>query len=346
MKALLLSGPNQISIRDVPLPRFGEDELLIEIRYASMCSSDVKLIRGEFHGQRLPLIPGHEWCGVVADAPPRHSHWVGRKVVADILMPCHACEYCRIGKRNLCTDLSESGITRDGGFAEYTTVKATNVIALPSAMPLRQGCVIEPTAVAYNAIQRIGGVRPAERVLILGSGTIGLIVTSLARAMGSAELVVVDPIAQRLKVAKACGATHVSDVTGPRLAWLFEGGDLPRPDVVIDATDDAAAFATALEVVRPGGRIGSIAYAAEKEATVTPSLIMRKELTIYGVLSPTETWPQAIEMVANGVVDADRLITHQFRLEQYETLLALMSDRADGILRGAFVFGEGDGTLI
>lgn len=340
MKALVLSAPGQISLRDVPMPRLEQDELLIEIRYASMCSSDVKLIRGDFHGQRLPLIPGHEWSGVVADAPPHSRHWVGQSVVADILMPCHACEYCRMGHKNLCTNLSESGITRDGGFAEYTTVKAANVLALPADMPLKHGCAVEPTAVVYNAIQRIGGIRPAERVLILGSGTIGLIAASLVRAMGAAELIVVDPVKERLDVAKACGATHGLDVTGPRLVAFFEEGNLPQPDVVIDATDDAAAFGTALEVVRPGGRIGYIGYAAGTKTTIEPSLIMRKALTIYGVLSPTQTWPQAIEMLSKRVVDADRLITHEFRLEEHETLLALMAGRADGILRGAFVLGD------
>jgi 2-desacetyl-2-hydroxyethyl bacteriochlorophyllide A dehydrogenase len=340
MKALVLTGPGQLSLREVPTPQFGEDELLVAIKYASMCSSDTKLIRGSFHGQKLPLIPGHEWCGVVADAPPRYRDWVGRKVVADILMPCLVCEHCRIGRRNLCTNLSESGITRDGGFAEYTTVKAVNVMALPDAMPLKHGCIVEPTAVAYNAIQRIGGVRPAERVLVLGSGVVGLIVMSLVRAMGPAELVAVDPIPARLEVAKACGVSRVLDITGPQLAALFDAGDLPRPDVVIDASDDPNSFSTALEVVKPGGRIGYITYVADMKATIMPSLMMIKALTIYGVLSPTETWPQAIEMVAKRVVDAERLVTHQFRLEQYEALLSLMNDRADGILRGAFVFGE------
>lgn len=110
------------------------------------------------------------------------------------------------------------------------------------------------------------------------------------------------------------------------------------PDVVFDATGSSEAFGTALEIVKPGGRIGYIGYSAYDKANIQPSLIMLKELKIFGVLSPTETWKQSIELIQKDMIDVEELITHQYELKEYLKLLDLMENRKQGIIRGAFKF--------
>ncbi|MCX7747694.1 MAG: alcohol dehydrogenase catalytic domain-containing protein [Clostridia bacterium] len=337
MKALYVLGPNQLKFCETEEPAFNEEQVLIKVQYSMMCSSDVKLIRGDFHGLKLPLIPGHEWSGVVAKAPEKYQYLVGKKVVVDILFPCQQCEQCRKSRRNLCENMNEIGVNLNGGYAEYVVADVKNVIPIPDSISLKDACLIEPLAVVYNAIQRVG-IRPAEKVAILGSGVIGLLLVSLAKQMGATQIQVMDYIGDRLKIASSLGATATYDMNQGNLVEDYKKGWMPLPDVVFDATGSADAFNTALEIVKPGGRIGYIGYSAHEKVNIEPSMIMLKSITIYGVLSPTETWLQAIELIENKVIDTEKLITHEFPLEEYETVLNLMKERKDGIIRSVFKF--------
>lgn len=337
MKALFVTGPNQLKFCEVDKPTFNDEQVLVKVKYSMMCSSDVKLIKGEFHGLALPLIPGHEWSGTVEDAPEKYKNLIGKNVVVEILSPCLVCEQCRKGRRNLCTNMDEIGVNLHGGYAEYVVVNAKNVIPIPECISLKDACIIEPMAVVYNAIQRVG-IKPAEKVAILGSGVIGLLLTQMAKMMGASEILVVDYIQYRLDKAARLGATEVYNLTGKDFISDIKKGNITSPDVVFDATGLADAFNTALEIIKPAGRIGYIGYSAYEKVSVQPSNIMLKSLSIYGVLSPTETWIESIELIKKKMINTDELITHEFQLDEYEKMLSLMKERKDGIIRGVFKF--------
>ena len=144
MKALVVTGPNQIKLTEVEMPTLGSVQVLIQVKYSMMCSSDVKLIKGDYHGLKLPLIPGHEWSGVIAQAPEKYKHLIGKKAVVDILFPCLQCEQCRKGRRNLCENMNEIGVNLDGGYAEYVAVDVKNVIVIPDTISLKEACIIDP----------------------------------------------------------------------------------------------------------------------------------------------------------------------------------------------------------
>ncbi|RCX11129.1 L-gulonate 5-dehydrogenase/2-deoxy-scyllo-inosamine dehydrogenase [Anaerobacterium chartisolvens] len=336
MKVLRATQPGRLELCEVEKPALKEEQVLIQVKYSMVCSSDIKLIRGEFHGLSFPVVPGHEWSGIVVEAPEKYKHLIGRKAVADILFPCLKCEQCRKGRRNLCENLLEIGISLQGGYAEYIAVDVTNVIPIPDSIPLKHACIIEPLAVVYNAIQRVGGIKPAETVAILGSGAVGLLLASLAKLMGAAKILVTDYIEERLDIAKKLGATETLNVSDSSVIDECNCGRIFNPDIVFDATGNAEGFNAALEIVKPGGKIGYVGYSAHDKASIQPSQIMLKALNIYGVLSPTETWTEAVNIIENGMIDVDKLITHEFKLEEYATLMDYMSNRKNGIIRAAF----------
>ncbi len=336
MKALKVTGPGKIELCDIEIPKLQDNQVLIKVEYSAMCSSDVKLIQGNYDGLVYPCVPGHEWSGVVTETREDNKHLLGKKVVADILFPCLQCEPCRMGKRNLCTNLKEIGISMQGGFAEYVAVDAKNVISISDSISLKHACIIEPLAVVYNAIQRVGGIKPAQKVIVFGSGAVGLLVTALAKLMGATHITNVDYIESRLEVAKELGATKTFNLRERDIIEAYQKDEIAQGDVVFDVTGEAEAFNMALELVKPGGRIGYIGYSAYDTAEVKPSNIMLKAVDIYGVLSPTETWLQAIEIVEKELIDIDKIITHEYKLEEYEILLKNMKYKEDGILRGVF----------
>lgn len=336
MKALKVTGPSKIELCEMEVPKLQNNQVLIKVEYSAMCSSDVKLIKGNYDGLVYPCVPGHEWSGVVTETTEQNKHLLGRKVVVDILFPCLQCEPCRTGKRNLCTNLKEIGISLQGGFAEYVAVDAKNVIPISDSVSLKHACIIEPLAVVYNAIQRVGGIKPAEKVIVFGSGAVGLLVTALAKLMGATYITNVDYIESRLEVAKEMGATDTFNLSERNIIEACQNGEISQADVVFDVTGEAEAFNMALELVKPGGRVGYIGYTAYDTAMVKPSNIMLKAVNIYGVLSPTETWLQAIEIIEKELIDIDKIITHEYNLEEYEMLLKRMEHKEDGILRGVF----------
>jgi len=337
MKALVVIAPNQILFKDVDIPIFDRDQVLVEVKYSMMCSSDVKLIKGQFHGLKYPIIPGHEWSGKVVDATPNHKHLIDKKVVVDILSPCLTCEQCRRGRRNLCANLNEIGINLNGGYAEYIAVNVKNVIPISDDISYKDACIIEPLAVVYNAIQKVC-VKPAEKVTILGAGAIGLILISLMKLSGATEILVSDYIPERLEKAKKLGATKIINAGQQSLTKIIQDNRDIMPDVVFDATGSSEAFGIALEIIKPGGRIGYIGYSAYDKISIQPSLIMLKELKIFGVLSPTETWLQSVSLMEKKMIAVSELITHEYSIEQYQNLFSIMSEKSDGIIRGVFKF--------
>lgn len=328
MKSVQVVGANELRLIEQDIPELKEDQVLIKIEYSLMCSSDVKLIKGQFHGLKLPLVPGHEFSGVVVKAAGSNQHLVGKKVVVDILSPCLKCEFCRKGRKNLCKNLEEIGVTLDGSYSEYLVSDARNVIVIPDDVDLKEASLIEPLAVVCNAVQRVG-VKPSEKVAIIGSGVIGLLLTTLLKHMGASEVIVIDYLSERLEIAKKIGATCTVKREGQNEIDI-------NSDVVFDATGSSEGFALALDIVKPGGRIGYISYSASEKVIIEPSKIMLKEIDIYGVLSPNDTWIQAIDLIKKGIIKSELLITHEFSLAEYCKVYDLMNDKKDGVIRAAF----------
>lgn len=173
MKAYVLEGPGRLCFKDVPVPEPRPDEVLIKVMAAGICGSDIpRICRTGAH--RHPLIPGHEFAGIVERTGSEVSeHWIGKRVGVFPLKPCFSCSCCRKGQYELCREYDYLGSRCDGGFGEYTAVPEWNLIELPDMVSFEQAAMLEPMAVAVHNIRRIG-LKKEETALVLGLGTIGL----------------------------------------------------------------------------------------------------------------------------------------------------------------------------
>jgi len=332
MTALVVSQPNCFEVREVARPIPGPDEALVRVRYSAICGSDLKLIRGRMEEIVFPLIPGHEWSGEVVEAPRAFRRFVGRPVVSDILQACGACEDCARGYRNLCSALTEPGISVDGAYAQYILVKAKQLYLLPAALPPERACMVEPLSVVLYAMQRLR-LEGGERILIFGGGAIGQLLAQVVRLAGASRVVLVDHHDERLEVARRLGADVVVNPKKNNLKEFLSDHQELKPELVFEASGSAWAFRECLEIVRPGGRVGVIGYAGRDKIAIEPAVFMRKLLQLRGVLSPTGSWDRAIDLLANQSVRVDPLLTHRFPLVRFAEGFDLAERRVDGVLR-------------
>lgn len=331
MQALVASGPNAFQVEHIRAPEPARESVLVQVECCSICGSDVKLLAGAMKDIRFPLVPGHEWSGTVIGAGEDSRHLVGRRVVSDILQSCGSCTNCRTERPNLCLGLIEPGLSAQGAFAELIAVPANSVRLLPDAVPLDVACLVEPLSVALYAVDR-QPVAPDDRVLILGGGGIGLLILQLVRLLGLERVALVDPHHRRREVALALGAAAVaSSCDAFELEAMAEFGGAPT--VVYHAASRADAFAQALQVVEAGGRIGVVGYTGDEAVEIRPSDVMVKLLDIRGVLSPTADLRRAIELLADGRIRAEPLLTHDRNLDEFEEALDLIATRRDGAIR-------------
>ncbi|HEY5981535.1 MAG TPA: alcohol dehydrogenase catalytic domain-containing protein [Microlunatus sp.] len=300
MRALVVHGPHEARVDHVPVPEPGPGELLVRIDRAGICGTDIELFTGEmayFARGRThhPLRLGHEWTGtVVAVGSASEGLWMSRRVIGDTMHGCGACGDCRGGRQHVCADRREVGITdgSPGMLAEYALIPTRFAHYVPDAVSTAAAALVEPGANALRAV-RAAAVDQQSRLLILGDGTIGLLATLFAVDAG-AEVTVCGLRPERLALAGRLGARHVVPVDD--LTGIAPGSY----DAVLDATSDPAAPATAVSLVRPGGRLALIGLAGEPSLVDTRELVLA-DVTAVGILSASPALADTLRAYATGL---------------------------------------------
>ena len=232
MKAIVYTGPQQLRYQDVADPDPAPGEIIVRVRAAGICGSELHGVASESPFRVPPLVMGHEFAGIREDTAER--------VVVNPLLACLSCDLCRRGSANVCRSRAIVGINRPGAFAERVAVPEANLYPAPQALTWEAGALVEPLANAIHA-WRLSGDPAPQRVGILGAGAIGLVSLLVALTRGTPEVAIADLADERLAVAEQLGATSV----GRTLDGEF--------DLVIDAVGVAATRAASVELVRPGG---------------------------------------------------------------------------------------------
>ncbi|WP_326559107.1 zinc-dependent alcohol dehydrogenase [Micromonospora sp. NBC_01796] len=318
MRAFVVTGPHRSGVQEVEPPKAGPDQVVVDVSRVGVCGTDVEFFTGEMaylhqgHA-RYPMRLGHEWCGTVAavgrGVDPR---WLGRRVTGDTMLGCGHCRRCLGGLGHVCTDRSEIGIR--GGFAgalaEQLAVPVSALHALPDSVDDSAGALVEPGGNALRSV-RAAAPAPGDRVLVLGPGTIGLLVAEFARAEG-AEVHVVGKSPRSLEFARTLGFAGVwGDDRIPALPW----------DAVVDASNDPAVPALALDLVEPGGRVVYIGLAGTPSRLDTRTLVL-KDVTAVGILGASAGLAGTIERYAAATVDPRPLVAATVGLEQVGEVLA------------------------
>ena len=317
MRALVITGPGAARVEDVEAPVPGAGQVVVDVRRVGICGTDVELFTGQLayfaQGKTgFPIRPGHEWCGVVsALGDGVDAEWLGARVTGDTMLGCGRCPRCAAGRGHVCADRREVGIMGwPGALAEQVLARASSLYRLPEAIDDRAGALVEPGGNAWRAASA-GQAGPGKRVLVCGPGTIGLLTTAFAAAMG-AEVDIWALARDREDLAAAFGA-----------AGYWTAGDPPPGtyDAVIDCTDDHRMPAAALARAEPAGRVVYIGIAGVPSPVNSHDLVLG-DLTAVGILGASAGLGPAIEYYAGGRVDPSRIVEVTVGLEQAAEALA------------------------
>lgn len=317
MKAVVIEKPGSMAVQDVPEPTPGSGEVVVDVGACGICGTDLHIAAGEFPPSPYPLVPGHEFAGTVSAVSDDVTTGiaVGDRVAVDPSLFCGYCRHCRRGRGNLCENWGATGDTVNGAFAERVAVPAANCYPLPSDLSLAAGALVEPLSCAVHGIHRLD-VTAGERILVVGAGTMGLLILQLLAAAG-ARVSVVDRIAAKLPMAERFGAVDVATSVD----------ELPRRgfDAAVDVTGAAPAIEDAFGALDRGGRL-QVFGVAPQEATVqlSPFRIYNDEITIIGSMAVLNSYGAALDLVASGQVDVEPLVSHTFGLDDFEQALELV----------------------
>ena len=326
MKAVVIEKPGTITVQDVPQPEPEEGEVLVKVGACGICGTDLHIADGEFPPTPYPIVPGHEFAGeVVAVGRGVTGVAEGDRVAVDPSLYCGHCHFCRVGKGNLCQNWGAIGDTVNGAFAEYVAVPAANAYALPDHVTYRQGALIEPVSCAVHGIDVLSP-RLGDTCLIVGAGTMGLMLLQLVLRAGASRVSVLDLNAARLPRAERLGATRTSIA----LAELMEQDPLGF-DCVIDATGSPKAQESAFSAVKRGGKLLIFGVAAaDARVSLSPFRIYNDEITVLGSMAVLNSFEPAVDLVASGVINTEELLTGAMSLDEYPQALDLVR-RGEGL---------------
>jgi L-iditol 2-dehydrogenase len=328
MKQVELYAPLDVRIIESKKPSPKPDEILVAVARVGICGSDLHAYHGRHPFIELPIVPGHEFAGTVAETGANvHGFAPGQRVTLEPSLVCGECYNCRHGRYNICEKLQVVGCQTSGAMSEYLAVPASKAMSLPDNVTWDQAVMVEPLAVGVHAV-RVARVQAGTNVLILGAGTIGLMVLQAAKALGAGQVMITDLIQDRLDLATNLGADHAVNPSRTDLTQALEAAFGPqRADVILECVGIAATARDAVRVARKGTRIVLVGV-FEEEVPVNLGLVQDRELELVGTLMYVEDdFPTALDLVRAGQVKVESLITHHFPLGQAAEGFAVADSR-------------------
>ncbi|HWR29937.1 MAG TPA: galactitol-1-phosphate 5-dehydrogenase [Negativicutes bacterium] len=322
MKAIRMYAPRDLRLEQVPIPEIKENEVLVKIMAVGICGSDIPRIN-QYGAHISPIIPGHEFSGVIVETGKGILNFkIDDRVTVPPILPCFECGFCEQGHYSLCRNYKYFGSRNDGAFAQYIAVPETNLLKIADNVTYEAAATTDPLANALHAISR-GGFKAGDKVCVFGAGAIGLYAIQYMNAKGAEIAVAVDVNERKLEVARNCGADVTID---GRLENIVEK--------IVEATDggadvciDASGFPTAQHnAIMSTAKHGTMVLLGISHQPLTLSeecidWVMRGEKAIVGSWNsfskpfPGWEWELAVKALADGTIDADKVITHKLPLE-------------------------------
>ncbi|MBM3884405.1 MAG: L-threonine 3-dehydrogenase [Gemmatimonadetes bacterium] len=338
MRALVKAGPTEgFELRDVPVPTIREDEVLIRVRAAGVCGTDVHIHDWDAWAQgrcRPPFTVGHEFSGVVERVGGLvTSVQVGDRVTAEGHIVCGRCHLCRTGNAHVCPETKIIGVDRDGAFADYIAMPASNAWHLDPAVSFAIGGIHDPMGNAFHTALH-GTQLPGATVLVTGCGPIGIFAVGIAKAAGASAIIASDVNPTRLALARRMGATAA--VTPAEAAEAVRAATHGLGvDVVLEMSGVPAAIHQAFALVRVGGRVQMLGIPAKPMEVDFATEVIFKGITVYGVVGRRmyDTWIEMTQFLRAGQFDPTAAITHTFPLERHaEAIAAIKSGEAGKVI--------------
>lgn len=318
---------HRFEVRQMEFLPLGPHEVMIRNKACGVCGTDVHIYHGEEGSAKVtpPVVLGHEYAGIVtATGEAVVNVKVGDKVAVDPNMYCGKCLPCRMGKKQNCESLFALGVNVNGGFAQYSVCPDTQCFWVKDSVSFEEAAMAEPLACAVHGIDR-AGIKPGQSVLIIGGGTIGLLMVQLARLSGASTVMVSEPIAMRRKIALEIGADAVIDPLAVDLKEemrKISGRD--GADVVIECIGKTPTSEQALDVAGFGATVLLFGVPhIDAKAALPMFKVYQKELTVTGSMINPDTHQRAVNLINGGRLELKKLITHVYDIDQLEEAIQM-----------------------
>jgi L-iditol 2-dehydrogenase len=335
-----------VEVRDIPEPSApGPNDVIIEVRAAGVCGSDLHMWHQNHSWTiKLPLVLGHEFCGVVADVGSNITGFkVGDRVACETAAQvCNQCVYCLTGNYNLCPNRLGYGALADGAFTRFVTARPQILHHIPDNVPFEHAALTEPICVAYNAlVEKTATMKPGDTVVIQGPGPIGIMALLVTRLRGASTIIMLGTSrdAHRLDVAAELGATHTINIEkDDPVAFVKSLGDGFGADLVVDCSGVSAALQQSLAMVRPNGIITKIGWGPQPlNFSLDP--LVGKAVTLQGSFSHTySTWERVLGLLSSGQINLNPVIGGLYPLGDWENAFSRM-DAGDNV-KSVLVFNN------
>lgn len=342
MKAWVLQSNGQIEYTEFDKPEIREDEVLVEVKAAGICGSDISRIykSGAYF---YPLIPGHEFAGKVIETNENDKEWINKKVGVFPLIPCYECATCQKKQFEMCRNYSYLGSRRHGGFSEYVAVPKANLIELPDSVTYEQAAMLEPMAVAVHAIRRIS-INPNDKVVICGLGTIGTFILMFLLEMGVENIYAVGNKEFQRDTALKLGipAENYCDSNSMDvIRWLKDKTNGSGADVYFECVGKNETICQAVDNTSAGGKIVLVGnpytdIAMDKKVYWK---ILRNQLTVTGTWNSSFThdknddWHYVLDKLTNKQISPENMITHRLLISELEKGLHIMRDKSEDFIK-------------
>ncbi len=345
MRALLMSAPGQVALSDIELPQLKEDEVLIQVKMAGICTNDIRDYLGDCE-YSYPRIGGHEYCGVIAEmgsAVNTQRFSLGQNVVTYIIEDCKECYFCKTGHENICEEHPRSsvfhcddGISGYCGFAEYVIAKANDLIVFEQESSYEKMVFTEPVACVINSIEQVD-VRFGQDVLVVGGGTMGLLHVMLLRQRG-ARVFVSEPMAERRQLALELGATAAFDPTNCDPVEMIQSYTQGRgADYVFNICAHPTVAAQAVQMTAACGTcVMFSSIHPRQDVPIDVGALHSFQKTVTGAVSPTvRSYFESVQMIDKGLIDPTPLIEDVFDYTDFQTAMdtAIRSDTYKVLVR-------------
>jgi 2-desacetyl-2-hydroxyethyl bacteriochlorophyllide A dehydrogenase len=325
MLAGVYRGPSNFSVEDYKLQSLQNNEVLVKVAYCGVCGTDIHIFQGNVPA-KPPVITGHEFAGEVVEVGNKEIEYkIGDKVAINPNIHCGHCTFCKRGKINLCNNLIALGVTANGGFAEYSIIPLSQLYRLPRDFPLNTASFCEPLSCCVHGINQ-ARIDLGDKVGIVGAGPIGLLMVQLSQIAGASEIIVIEPMLERRKMAEKIGASYSIDCSDENLSSMTDAfGGI---DVFIECVGKKEAVKIAIELVKPGGKV--VVFGLADSSEIIPlnlQNIFLKELTITSSLLNPYTFQTAVNLLVSGKVKVNDFNICDVKLKTPDLISVLSGDR-------------------
>ena len=316
MQALWFNGQHEIEVKELSIPTLQKDELLVHVDACGVCGTDFHIYEGNAPA-KIPVVLGHEYTGIIIDSGSKFDNLkIGDKIAINPNIHCGYCEFCRKGKINLCSNLKALGVTLNGGMSQLSVVPVTQAHLLPNDFPFSKSVFAEPVSCCIHGINQ-ADIVPGEKVLIIGAGTIGLIMLQLAQLRGASEVIVLDPLQFKRDMADSLNADHVfnpsNDKTDEKIFDITSGG----ADTIIECVGSQNAGESAVKFSKKGGKVVIFGLANSSAViNIYMQSFFHKELTLKSSILNPNTFQPAVDLIINKKINVEIFDPHPIQLQQ------------------------------